>query len=66
MSTPDPKSEYNEAMAEYEKLIENRVKVIVLLEFKGKLLKAKLENFIIPDLVLEMLDDEIKLWQNIL
>lgn len=60
MSNPNPKSEFEEAMEEFEKSIENKAKKIALLDFKAELLDAKIENYIIPDLVLEMLNNEIK------
>ena len=54
MSNPNPKSEFDEAMEQYEKDAERMMKEIAILDLEGKLLDAKLEGNIIPDLVFEI------------
>lgn len=55
MSNPNPKSEFDEAMEQLEKEMIKKTSLIAIMTLENKLLEAKLENYIIPDLVFDVI-----------
>jgi hypothetical protein len=64
MSTPNPISEFEEAMEQYAKDIEKKTKKLALIDLENALLEAKLEGDIIPDKVFEILTLEKEKYED--
>jgi hypothetical protein len=65
MSNPNPISEYEEAMEQFKKDIKNKTSLLALLSLQNKILQAKLDDYVIPDIVLELLEEEKKQYAKV-